>query len=55
MSNKLEIKRIMTGLSIHPEVLKRARVLAASKGRSFSNIVEMLLRGALQTNEMEKI
>lgn len=38
------MKKIVAGISIDPEVLEKAKVIAKSQNRFFSNYVENLLR-----------
>jgi hypothetical protein len=54
MSRKRENKRKMCGVSLHPIIMAKGQKLAEKNGRSFSNLIEMLLRNALaRAAEME--
>jgi hypothetical protein len=54
MPRKLENKRKMCGVSLHPIIMAKGQKLAEKNGRSFSNLIEMLLRNALaRAAEME--
>jgi hypothetical protein len=48
-------KRILQGISIDPDLAGRAKKLALERGRSFSGLVELLLRNTLQANELERV